>query len=75
VDERPSDEPSRARVATGAADRLGTTFGTWVLAAVVLGTGTAMAHPRLSAAIVDVARPAWPNEIGGAHARPDAPVR
>jgi MFS family permease len=38
---------------------LGTTFGTWALAAVLLGAGTAMVYPTLLAAIGDVAHPAW----------------
>jgi MFS family permease len=36
-----------------------TTFGAWVLAAVLLGAGTAMVYPTLLAAIGDVAHPAW----------------
>jgi MFS family permease len=38
---------------------LGTTFGTWAAAAVLLGVGTAMVYPTLLAAIGDVAHPAW----------------
>jgi MFS family permease len=38
---------------------IGTTFATWALAAVLLGTGTAMVYPTLLAAIGDVAHPAW----------------
>jgi MFS family permease len=38
---------------------LGTTFGTWSFAAVLLGAGTAMVYPTLLAAIGDVAHPAW----------------
>jgi MFS family permease len=38
---------------------LGTTFATWAVAAVLLGTGTAMVYPTLLAAIGDVAHPAW----------------
>ncbi|MGN6331454.1 MAG: MFS transporter [Motilibacteraceae bacterium] len=38
---------------------LGTTFGTWAIAAVLLGAGTAMVYPTLLAAIGDVAHPAW----------------
>ena len=38
---------------------IGTTFGTWAVAAVVLGAGTAMVYPTLLAAIGDVAHPAW----------------
>src|SRR5262247_1210898 len=38
---------------------LGTTFGTWAVAAVLLGAGTAMVYPTLLAAVGDVAHPAW----------------
>ena len=38
---------------------LGDTFGTWLIAAVLLGTGTAMVYPTLLAAIGDVAHPSW----------------
>jgi MFS family permease len=38
---------------------LGTTFGGWATAAVLLGAGTAMVYPTLLAAIGDVAHPAW----------------
>jgi MFS family permease len=38
---------------------LGTTFGTWSVAAALLGAGTAMVYPTLLAAIGDVAHPAW----------------
>jgi MFS family permease len=38
---------------------LGTTFGTWAFAAVLLGAGTAMVYPTLLAVIGDVAHPAW----------------
>jgi MFS family permease len=38
---------------------LGTTFGTWAIAAVLLGAGTAMVYPTLLAAIGDVAHPTW----------------
>jgi MFS family permease len=38
---------------------LGTTFGAWALAGVLLGAGTAMVYPTLLAAISDVAHPAW----------------
>ena len=37
----------------------GSTFTTWAVAAVLLGTGTAMAYPTLLAVIGDVAHPAW----------------
>jgi MFS family permease len=38
---------------------LGDTFGTWAVAAVLLGAGTAMVYPTLLAAVGDVAHPAW----------------
>ena len=38
---------------------LGSGFGTWLVAAMVLGIGTAMVYPTLLAVIVDVAEPAW----------------
>jgi len=38
---------------------LGDAFAIWVLAAVMLGAGTAMVYPTLLAAIGDVAHPAW----------------
>lgn len=38
---------------------LGSGFGTWLVAAIVLGVGTAMVYPTLLAVIVDVAEPAW----------------
>ena len=34
-------------------------FTAWMLAGIVLGTGTAMVYPTLLAAIGDVARPSW----------------
>lgn len=34
-------------------------FGPWLVAAIVLGLGTAMVYPTLLAAIGDVAHPAW----------------
>ena len=37
----------------------GQTFSTWLVAAVLLGAGTAMVYPTLLAAIGDVAHPAW----------------
>jgi MFS family permease len=36
-----------------------TGFGVWALAAVLMGTGTAMVYPTLLAVIGDVAHPAW----------------
>jgi MFS family permease len=38
---------------------IGATFGTWLLAAVLLGLGTAMVYPTLLASVADVAAPAW----------------
>ncbi|MFN2538414.1 MAG: MFS transporter [Mycobacteriales bacterium] len=38
---------------------VGSTFGTWAVAAVLLGGGTAMVYPTLLAAIGDVAHPTW----------------
>jgi MFS family permease len=35
------------------------TFGVWLLAAAVLGLGTAMVYPTLLAAVADVADPTW----------------
>jgi MFS family permease len=35
------------------------TFGTWAVAAVLLGAGTALVYPTLLAAVGDVAHPAW----------------
>jgi MFS family permease len=37
----------------------GTSFGTWLAAAILLGAGTAMVYPILLAAIGDVAHPLW----------------
>ena len=37
----------------------GSTFGVWLLAAGILGLGTAMVYPTLLAAVADVADPAW----------------
>jgi MFS family permease len=36
-----------------------TTFGVWLLAACLLGLGTAMVYPTLLAAVADVAGPSW----------------
>jgi MFS family permease len=36
-----------------------TTFGVWLLAAALLGLGTAMVYPTLLAAVADVAAPSW----------------
>lgn len=38
---------------------VGNTFSTWAVAAVMLGTGTALVYPTLLASIGDVAHPAW----------------
>lgn len=38
---------------------LASSFGVWVVAAVLLGVGTAMVYPTLLATIGDVAHPAW----------------
>ncbi|REE03253.1 putative MFS family arabinose efflux permease [Citricoccus muralis] len=38
---------------------VGSGFGAWLVAMVLLGVGTAMAYPTLLAAIGDVAHPAW----------------
>jgi len=38
---------------------VGTSFGTWACAAVLLGAGTAMVYPTLLAVVGDVAHPAW----------------
>ena len=35
------------------------TFGAWLLAAVLLGLGTAMVYPTLLASVADVAAPSW----------------
>lgn len=35
------------------------TFGVWLLAAAVLGLGTAMVYPTILAAVADVAAPSW----------------
>jgi MFS family permease len=36
-----------------------TSYGTWIVAAVLLGLGTAMVYPTLLAAVGDVAHPMW----------------
>jgi MFS family permease len=38
---------------------IGGTFAVWLVAAALLGLGTAMVYPTLLAAIADVAAPAW----------------
>jgi MFS family permease len=42
-----------------AAIALGSTFAVWLIAAALLGLGTAMVYPTLLAAVADVADPAW----------------
>jgi MFS family permease len=37
----------------------GSTFGVWLVAAALLGLGTAMVYPTLLAAVADVAAPGW----------------
>ena len=37
----------------------GSSFGIWLVAAAILGLGTAMVYPTLIAAVADVADPAW----------------
>ena len=49
---------ARVQVALGVY-AIGTGFGVWALAAVLLGAGTAMVYPTLLAVIGDVAHPAW----------------
>jgi MFS family permease len=38
---------------------MGSTFAVWLLAAALLGLGTAMVYPSLLAAVADVATPSW----------------
>ena len=38
---------------------VGSSFGLWLAAAIVLGLGTAMVYPTLLAAVADAAEPAW----------------
>ncbi|MET3921803.1 MFS family permease [Arthrobacter sp. UYEF20] len=38
---------------------VGSGFGIWLMAAILLGAGTAMVYPALLAAVGDVAHPAW----------------
>jgi MFS family permease len=45
----------------------GSTFTVWLLAAAVLGLGTAMVYPTLLAAIADVADPAWRSSAIGVY--------
>jgi MFS family permease len=45
----------------------GATFGVWVLAAVLMGIGTAMVYPTLLAAVGDVAHPSWRGSAVGVY--------
>ncbi len=45
----------------------GSSFGTWLAAAMVLGLGTAMVYPVLLAAVADVADPAWRGSAVGVY--------
>jgi MFS family permease len=46
---------------------IATTFPIWVMAQLLLGTGTAMVYPTLLAVIGDVAHPAWRARAVGAY--------
>ena len=46
---------------------MSSTFSWWAIAAVLLGTGTAMVYPTLLASIGDVAHPAWRARSVGAY--------
>ncbi len=45
----------------------GSSFGVWLVAAAVLGLGTALVYPTLLAAIADVAEPAWRGSAVGVY--------
>ena len=45
----------------------GEAFAVWAVGSVVLGAGTAMAYPTLTAAISDVAHPVWRGKAVGAY--------
>jgi len=45
----------------------GSSFGTWLLAAVGLGLGTALVYPTLLAAVADVAAPGWRGSAVGVY--------
>jgi MFS family permease len=45
----------------------GSSFATWLVAAIVLGLGTALVYPTLLAAIADVADPAWRGSAVGVY--------
>jgi MFS family permease len=46
---------------------VGSSFGSWLVAAALLGVGTAMVYPTLLAAIADVAEPAWRGSAVGVY--------
>ena len=46
---------------------VGSSFGVWLVAAAVLGLGTAMVYPTLLAAVADVAEPAWRGSAVGVY--------
>lgn len=46
---------------------VGSTFTAWVVAAVLLGAGTAMVYPTLLAAVGDVAHPTWRGRAVGVY--------
>jgi MFS family permease len=50
-----------------AAIALGSTMAVWLVAAAVLGLGTALVYPTLLAAIADVAEPAWRGSAVGVY--------
>ena len=50
-----------------AAIAVGSSFGTWLVAALVLGVGTALVYPTLIAAVADVAEPAWRGSAVGVY--------
>ena len=50
-----------------AAIAVGSSFGTWLVAALVLGLGTALVYPTLIAAVADVAEPAWRGSAVGVY--------
>ena len=45
----------------------GSSFGTWLVAAVGLGLGTALVYPTLLAAVADVAAPGWRGSAVGVY--------
>ncbi len=46
---------------------MGSTFPVWLIAAAILGLGTAMVYPTLLAAVADVADPAWRSSAVGVY--------